>query len=335
MFTNTTRAAWSLAIAAIVAAGASAQTVSGLRDSRSSPTARAASRPAKRTSMRSMIEGVDLQDMPARDALEWWSSRTDISVVVNWRGLQDVGVDPDAPVNLRLIRAPANKVLDMVLKQMGGYEPLMYEINAGYIEVLTRAQLNRRTEVRLYDVGDLLIAIPRFDQAPKLDLEAALEGNNSGGSGSGGRGGGGSGRSGGSGGGGGGIFVTNDEDDEEEETRADRADGLAQLIRDSIEPEIWFANGGEFASIRYFNNYLVVNAPRYVHEQIGVPSVTTRRTSSRSSAARSTSYRARSYVPSRSRPQITRPYSRSYLRPRSSVSGIQRTRSSRVSGISY
>jgi len=42
-------------------------------------------------------------------------------------------------------------------------------------------------------------------------------------------------------------------------------------IRETIEPEIWQQLGGQHASIKFFNGRLIVKAPRYVHEQIGIP----------------------------------------------------------------
>ena len=51
-------------------------------------------------------------------------------------------------------------------------------------------------------------------------------------------------------------------------TRAERAEELLTLIRDTIYPDLWRENGGT-ASIRMFRENLVVTAPRMVHEAIG------------------------------------------------------------------
>jgi hypothetical protein len=50
-------------------------------------------------------------------------------------------------------------------------------------------------------------------------------------------------------------------------SKAQRADDLVKLIRDTVRPDVWRENGG-VASIRYFNGHLIVTAPRSVHEAI-------------------------------------------------------------------
>ncbi len=51
-------------------------------------------------------------------------------------------------------------------------------------------------------------------------------------------------------------------------TRAERAEELLSLIRETIYPDVWRDNGGT-ASIRMWRDNLVVTAPRNVHEAIG------------------------------------------------------------------
>ena len=51
------------------------------------------------------------------------------------------------------------------------------------------------------------------------------------------------------------------------QSKAERADGLVKLIRDTVRPDVWRDNGG-VASIRYFNGHLIVTAPRSVHEAL-------------------------------------------------------------------
>jgi hypothetical protein len=94
---------------------------------------------------------------------------------------------------------------------------------------------------------------PNFDNAPKMDLTSITSGGGS------------------SSGGGGGQSDLFEQVDEEGTnlTKAEQGARLAQIIRDTIEPDIWRANGGQYATITYWNEMLIIRAPAYVHRQIG------------------------------------------------------------------
>ncbi len=219
-----------------------------------------------RSRLKDMFERVMIPNMPARDALNWWSRTTGINLVVNWRGLEEFNIDPQTPINVDLHHARIGQVLTIMLSQMSLQEPLIYQTTHYHIEVLTREQANRLTETLIYDISDLLAVAPNFNTAPQFDLNAAMSNTNSGGSGTtnGNR----SGASGSSSG----IFADNDIDDQgPQKNRMQHGKELAQLIRDTIEPEIWTSHGGKYASIRYYQDLLVIKAPQYVHEQIGLP----------------------------------------------------------------
>ena len=219
-----------------------------------------------RSQLKDMFEQVMITNIPARDTLNWWSRTTGINLVVNWRGLEEFNIDPQTPINVDLHHARIGQVLTTILSQMSLQEPLIYKTTRYYIEVLTKEQANRLTETLTYDISDLLAVAPNFNTAPKFDLNAAMSNTNSGGSGTTY-----SNRSGASGLSSG-IFADNDIDDQgPKKKRVQHGEELAQLIRDTIEPKIWTSHGGEYAFIRYHQGLLVIKAPQYIHEQIGLP----------------------------------------------------------------
>jgi len=226
-----------------------------------------------KTRMSSLIKNVDLDEVEGRRAFQWWSTTTGIPLVINWEALQFEGANPDTPVSLKMNFIPSSRMLELLLKQVAPGIDMVYEITPWYVEVLTKQEANKKTIVRIYDVSDLILTIPNFTNAPQMDLENALDsGTRNGSGGSGGRGGSGSSRGGGSSGEG--IFVNNDDEDEEPEeefSRTERGEMIVDLIRSTIEPEIWQATFGGPASIRFYDGKLIVNAPKYVHEQIGTP----------------------------------------------------------------
>ncbi|MFA9476815.1 hypothetical protein ACERK3_00780 [Phycisphaerales bacterium AB-hyl4] len=223
--------------------------------------------------LQGVIDNANFENTTAQEAVRWWSEQTGIPVVVDWDAMLMEGVDGDTRITMSLRRVPANQLLVVLLRMASPDVELIAEASQWYVEIMTRSQANRRPTVRIYDINDLLHVVPNFNNAPRFDLESALDADHvGGGRGGGGRGGGGGGGRGG-GGGGGGLFgdTGTDRDDTEIPSRRERAEELIDMIRNTIAPEIWLEHGGEYGSIRYYNGHLIVSAPNYVHQQIGSP----------------------------------------------------------------
>jgi len=231
-------------------------------------------RATPRQLMRETMTAVDFEAMPGKMALEIWSSQTGVPLVINWRSLEAQGIDPEAPITLKLQKVPAELALKLIIDQLHpdplGNEKLMLKIDQWYVRIFTREDALRNSVTRVYFIGDLLMDIPNFDNAPRVDLNDALSNTSSGGS-NGGRG----------GGSGNGLFDTESDQKEITPTKQERAEQIVDMIVKTIEPEIWRENGGEYGSVRYYRGMLVVKAPEFVHDQIGIPfSTSTRSTSS-------------------------------------------------------
>ena len=207
-----------------------------------------------------ILDDVQLDGVEARRAFDWWARRTDIPLVINWRAFETAGIDPRRPITLKLRAVPAGHLLRILMKQTAPNVELIHQLTPWYVKVMTKREANRQRVVRIYDVGDLVMPVPQFTDAPDFDLRSAIGGD------------------GGNNGGGGqsASLFTDDADGRDEDdtpTRQQRGEDLASLIRDVVEPSVWQANGGE-SSVRYFDNRLIVRAPLYVHQQIGMPTVT-------------------------------------------------------------
>ena len=221
-------------------------------------TATTQRRPDIRVLLRHKLPEAPEDTVALRQAIKWIGGAIDVRILVNWRQLEDKGIDPEQPV-LLLGDIPAEKSLDLVLEQMAPDVEMMREVTPWYVRVLTKEQANRRTVIRIYPIRDLLHVIPDYKNVPQMDLDAITEQSQSG------QGGGGGGQS---------IFGDDDQDEEDESVKAaERAENIADLIRSMIEPDIWEANGGDAGSIRYISGNLVIRAPKYVHRQIGVHSL--------------------------------------------------------------
>lgn len=203
---------------------------------------------------------VNYQGVGLREALKSWSQQTGVRLLVNWDAFENDGVDADFPITLELHDLPAVHVL-LILMDVGSTDfRFVAEIEPWGVQLRTRAQANRDVKVQTYDVADLVQEIPHFDEAPDFDLGEALQGG-----------------SGGSGGGGGSsssIFGDDSGDNAEEPaTKRERGEQLAETVRQTVEPDIWQSNGGEFSSVHYRQGQLIVRAPAYVHLQLSSAAV--------------------------------------------------------------
>lgn len=213
--------------------------------------------PSMAQRMAAPMGSVNFQETPARQAFNWWARAADVPLVINWDQLNNEGVSPDTPVRLTLNGVSAQVVLRLMMQQVAIDVTLVDEIAPWYVRVMTRAEALRRPSVRIYEIMDLTVRVPNFNNAPRMDLQSALSGGGTGGAGG--------------GGGGAGIFGDTGQQDERDRewSREDIGEQIAQMIRDNIEPDVWVENGGT-CTVRYFEGRLVVSAPQFVQRQIGV-----------------------------------------------------------------
>lgn len=166
------------------------------------------------------------------------------------------GLDPDAQITMRARNMTALDLLEQVLERAASRD--LFSTGNGWqmtswgaIEVGPKELLNRPAarRVQIYDINDLLFVIPTYDNAPDFDLQSVLQ----------------SGR----GGGGQSPFQQNDREDRDTVPREERAQEIISLITQLVETEAWTDNGGDAATINYFQGSLIIRAPDYVHRAVG------------------------------------------------------------------
>lgn len=214
--------------------------------------------------MQQIIPAVDFDQTTLKHAIEWWRDTVGVAMLIDWNALELEGVDASMPISLKLRNAPASIVLELILGMASQEFKIYHYETKWYVQILTREQMLKKTEVRMYDVRDLLVQIPNYrNRVPKMGLGEVLSSTSTVGGGS------------GSGGGGSSVSLFDDggskSDDTKRPTQSEQAQQLIDLIRTTIEPEIWIANGGQYSSITFFNGMLVIRAPEFVHRQIGSP----------------------------------------------------------------
>lgn len=181
-----------------------------------------------------------------------------------------VGLDKDQTISVKAKNITMLRFLEIVLERAssdfsgaGGNTWQMSE--SGAMQVGPKERLNKFRRVELYPVRDLLVDVPNYGElAPSIDLQQALQ-------------------QGGQQGGGGGQSVfsgSNNDQDVPGRSIDDKAEELRQILMELVEPEQWKDNGGDGATIRFYQNSFLVNAPDYIHRGLNGysywPNATTR-----------------------------------------------------------
>jgi len=222
---------------------------------------------------------VDFKETPARDAFNYIQTLLGINMTGRYNDDRTAaGIDPELPITLSAQDTSALTVIEMMLDQCGDeFSECTWQLRDGYFEFGTKERLSAKNarDIRYYPIRDLLFEPQNFSNAPDLNLDTAL---NQGGGGSGGFGGGGGGGGGGFGGGGGGgggagggggTIFDDPEDAEPRRTEAEKAQEIIDLITETVEPDAWDVNGGNIATIRYYQGTLIIRAPDYIQREIG------------------------------------------------------------------
>jgi hypothetical protein len=211
----------------------------------------AAERPSARKILNATLTELRLENAPLSEAIEYLRDVTNANIHVNWRAIEEIGIARDTTINIRLRGVPVRKVLTLVLSEASHDNQLAYYVNQNVIEITTRELADRDLITRGYAVDDVLDEAPDVDQTvPQFQIQATRTGR-------------------GGGGGGQNLFGSlGQTQNQQQNTKAQTAQELIDLIQTSIQPTIWNTAGGP-AAIRFFNDSLIISAPRSVHEALG------------------------------------------------------------------
>jgi type II secretory pathway component GspD/PulD (secretin) len=193
---------------------------------------------------------------------------TGLSLYVDWKALNNVGIDRDTEVTLKLQNVNAATALQRILEQLGeGDQRPAYDVQEGILTVTSDEAMRKRTIILVYDIRDLLFQVPMFDNGPALDLNNALnQGQNQ--QGGGGGGGGGAGGGGGGGGGNQGNIFGNSQPEAPRLTRAELVRQIVDIIQENIDPDGWRDLGGTTGSLQELNGNLIITNTPNNHRQI-------------------------------------------------------------------
>ncbi len=194
---------------------------------------------------------VDFKANRFENVIEYFRNVTGANMYVQWRTLEAAGIARETPITMQM-NVAAEKALRLILDDVGGdLVNLGYTIDEGVIVIATQEFLAQETELQTYDIKDLVVQIPNFEEAPEFDLNQIVsDAADTGG-----------------GGGGGGIFGS-EADEEVTIPRAERIQNIMDLIRSSIATDSWRAQGGLDSTMEELNGMLIVNTTSENHAAI-------------------------------------------------------------------
>jgi hypothetical protein len=197
-----------------------------------------------------LVDPVRIENASAKDAFKWWAKTTGVSLVIDWRQMEEDGIDPEKRIDVDLHNVPAGKLLGLLMKQTSPDVQLLYEVTPWYIQITTKARAAKTLVTRFYDVSDLVHEPTPVRAVPKLDLASALNAGKDGG-----------------------ASVLGGNAGDSQRAKTDGSQQLIDAITTTIEPDLWENRGGP-CSISFFRGFLVVKAPVFVQVQIGLPTQT-------------------------------------------------------------
>lgn len=204
------------------------------------------------------VPEVAFQDEPFERVVEWLRDHTGVNVTVHWQAMQDAGLERDTPISMKARNLKLSQVLWMIMSQAGGNEfELAYRVSDNLITLSLREDFEREMIAKVYDVSDLLLRIPRFRNAARLNAVEAL--NNTG-SGAGGQS-----RP-------AAIFRADEAEPSEKGDGRSSLDGdireIIRVIQTAIEPTSWQGQGGAGTVTALRRQIIVRNTP-HVHQLLG------------------------------------------------------------------
>jgi general secretion pathway protein D len=200
---------------------------------------------------------VDFDNEPLDRVIERLAEAHRVNLIVNWHDLAQAGVERTAPVHLRLPREIMLKTaLTEVLEQVGGASAVLgFAVRDEAIKIATQDTLDRETYTAVYDINDLLMEVPVFNDAPAIDLvdakrratTASVQRTDKPW-----------------------RYGDDDDDEPEEDPRRDaRVQEIIDLIQETVAPTTWYERGGKIGTINEFNGQLVVTQNTAAQQEVG------------------------------------------------------------------
>ncbi|MEO1584861.1 MAG: hypothetical protein AAFR96_09860 [Planctomycetota bacterium] len=190
-------------------------------------------------------------DNPLSDVVSFIETVSQQNFDVDWQSLELLSIDEQTPVQLRLSNVSVKTILDRLVDKISDpLAPAGWAIQDGIVQIASDEELRRNTNLVIYDIRDLLIEVPDYQDAPSIDLQSVLQSTQGGGGGQ-------------------SPFTGNlDDNNDEERDRQERIDQIIDIIQNNVDFEGWQANGGDTGFIQELNGSLIIRNTARSHREI-------------------------------------------------------------------
>ena len=195
--------------------------------------------------------------------INYMKTVTGAEIYADWKALDTIGIRTDDEVSLDLGRVTAEVALRRVLEQLGdNLDRPQFGIEDGMVVITTEDALRERKVTLVYDIRDLLLEVPYFDNAPDFDLGTSVASSPTQASGAFGD-----------------VETQNDRDevfggsgrreDPRRRSRDQLVSEIIKIIQDVVDPERgWYATSGEGGKIQELNGNLIITSTPRNHRAI-------------------------------------------------------------------
>ena len=211
-------------------------------------------RPAKtgRTTLpRGAVPEIKFTKLPFRDVVTFFKTVTKANFHINWRAIEQEGIDPQTPITLDVRGISVGRAMDLVFSQVNAerdkFSSVYWVVHGGVVLISTGNALNRQLITKVIDAGGALLIQPDV-VGPRIDFGQATEDMSSidqtgGGSST------------------GGIFEDEDERRRDQpksyaEQKKEHAEKVIETIKGMIGPDMWDPEGK--GSIRVLNSKIII-----------------------------------------------------------------------------
>lgn len=196
---------------------------------------------------------VDFTETPLEKAVDWVAKTGSIKMDIDWPSLEKIGINKDTPVTVNLSTIRLDHLLDLIVSKVSPdpTSSAAWEVQDGVLRFASAEAINKSTLMVIYDIRDLLIEVPDYNNVPQFDLNSALQSSGGGGSGS-------------------SPFSGGQQQQQGPiRTAEERTDELVRILTEQVDPDNWRENGGAVGFVsRFKGNLLITNTPKN-HRAIG------------------------------------------------------------------
>ncbi len=202
------------------------------------------------------LPNVDFANNTLGEVLGFIEQVSLVNMDVDWDALEEINITRDEPVNLSLRNVAIETVLNRVLEKVSEDDfgdKAAWAVQDGVLVVSSDEQIRKNTVLDIYDVRDLVVEVPDYTDAPTFDLNSILQSSRSGGGGGGGRS----------------PFQNTQQQNTFRLTPLEeRLDMMKDIIRETVDPDGWRANGGDTGFIQDWQGQLIITNTPSNHREI-------------------------------------------------------------------